>query len=404
MSALAKLLIDQGNDVIGSDVDEHYYTDDALENVKIYPFAKSNIKGDRIYIASSCYDMKHVEVSEAKKYEFYYYHQFLNKISGIKIGISGTHGKTTTTKLVDYFTKTLKKAVIIGDGTGYSDKVNDYFLFESCEYQNHINFCSYDYLVINNIDYDHVDYFNSLEEVITTFQNAANKSKVLVINGDDKNCNNIKHNKKTTFGLNKNNDVFASILEENSLGYKAEVNIFGLKRFIEIPFTGEYMLYNVLASIALTYALNEQIDNFNLDGFELPKRRMQEYRFKETVFIDDYAHHPTEIKHAIQAVKQKYEGRNLIVVFEPHTYSRTLVLHDEFKKAFCDIKLLYLVATFTSKREEHDEEKEQAVKEIFKNSKELENIEELFIDGAVVLLLGAGNFATQVLEQIKKNH
>ena len=125
---------------------------------------------------------------------------------------------------------------------------------------------------------------------------------------------------------------------------------------------------------------------------------------KETIFIDDYAHHPTEIKHAIQAVKQKYEGRNLIVVFEPHTYSRTLVLHEEFKKAFCDIKLLYLVPTFTSKREEHDEEKEQAVKEIFKNSKELENIEELFIDGAVVLLLGAGNFATQVLEQIKKNH
>ena len=411
MSALAKVLLDLGHEVLGSDVKENYFTDESLmeRNILIKPFSKENIKEDIIYIASSCYGLENVEVKEIKekKFKFYYYHEFIGMFfRGEKIGVSGTHGKTTTTHIINTLFNEEKKISIIGDGYGKADKEYDYFLFEACEYQNHFLSYKFDTLVINNIDLDHLDFFNGIEEIITSFQKAADNCKKLIINNDNENAKKIKHDNIITFGFSKDSIVRGEIVDTYYNGYLLDVWIENNRYRYIIPLPGKFFIYDFLAALSVYYSYKKDLSKVQekMYQFKSPKRRMQEYLFLDNIIIDDYAHHPSEIRCCIDAIKQKYFDKKIIVVFQPHTYTRTIRLKDKFKGLFNDVDELYLAKTFTSKREKKDKELEEIVREILDNPPFFDRISFNRIkksNNSVILFLGAGNISECIEKLVK---
>lgn len=401
MSALARVLKDLGHEVTGSDVKEYFFTEEALKekNITYHNFNKKNITDEYIYISSSCYDEKHEEIKKVKenKYQFYYYHEFIAMFfEGIKIGISGTHGKTTTASIITTIFKNKKIVSIVGDSNGKAVKDYEYFIFEACEYKEHILHYNFDYLIINNIDFDHPDYFKTIEDVIKTFQKAAQKAKTLIINYDDENSKKINHPNKITFGLTENADIVGRIIESNSKGYYLEVECFKEKNTFFLQEHGLHMVYNFLAGVAVSYLNNISLNEIkeNMTIYKRPLRRMQEYIFLDNIIIDDYAHHPKEIEMCINGIKQKYPSKKLVIIFQPHTYSRTLALSKEFSNVLSNASKVFLARTFTSKREKESKKQEAKVMEKLniKTTFDDEAIREILrMRNKVILFLGAGN-------------
>ena len=138
MSALAGILYDLGYEVVGSDNENYYYTEKNLNKIKCLKFDVNNITKDYFYIISNAYDEKNIEVNEIIKFQYMYmyYSEFIEYFfKGIKIGISGTHGKTTTTSICSKFLEDEKICALIGDGTG-NGKNKENFIIEACEYKD----------------------------------------------------------------------------------------------------------------------------------------------------------------------------------------------------------------------------------------------------------------------------
>lgn len=399
MAALACILLDLGHIVTGSDVPEEFFTSKKLKkrNIITQTFSEKNISNDKVYIASSCYDEKNIEVALVKKkgLPFYYYHDFIEHYFNMaKIGVSGTHGKTTTTSLIAKFFEDKCISYLIGDGSGKGNADANLFVFEACEYKNHLLNYTFEYLVINNIDLDHPDFFQSIDDVFNTFQNAACKAKNVVLNNDDVNCRKIKHGSVITYGMG-DADVRGQIKEKHKSGFILEVKIKDRLYEYYLPFPGIHMIYNFLAALTIASVNGVDLESIQskLLDYKRPSRRMEEYFYNDNVIIDDYAHHPLEIKMCLEAIKQSYPEKEVIVIFQPHTYSRTLQLKKSFQEVFKGVKL-YLAKTFSSKREQNNKSLDIEVKEIFKgaatfNERHLHEIRRL--RNKVILFLGAGN-------------
>lgn len=418
MSALALCLNDIGEKVIGSDSNNYYFTEEKLKekNIPILIFNKNNIKEDNkyIYIISYAYNENNNE--EVKKifennYQYYYYGDFINNyFNNIKIGVSGTHGKTTTTTLLKTLFYNNEVSYIIGDGNGKGVSNSKYLIFEACEYQQHFLSYNYDYLIINNIDYDHPDYYNNINEVITAFNNVSKKAKNIIINNDDSNCNKIKYNNKYTFGIKNDSFVTGEIVQKDRRGYKLKVKVKKDTYYFDLPFFGEYMIYNFLASFTmfyLTHNINKQTIlylNNELKKYNNPKRRKEEIVLKNNnIIIDDYAHHPTAIKYTYDAIKEKYEDYDITIVFQPHTYSRTIFLYKEFQEVFKN-KNVYIMKTYKS-REKEDLLKEETINGIFKeqNKYNINDVLKLLEKPKkIVLFMGAGDIYKEINKVISK--
>lgn len=367
MSALAQLLTDLGHFVMGSDVDEDYKTSMGLikRQIEIKQFNQANITSEYIYIISSAYDILHVEVKEIMNmnYPFYYYHDFIASIKGYHLAISGTHGKTTTTTLVKKLLSDKKCAYVIGDGSGGATINYDYFIYEACEYRNH--FLSYypNLLVITNIELDHPDFFQSVFAVVDSFKKIASQSKMLIVNGDDSNIALIKHPHKITYGFDEANDYQIKIIKQSDKGFNILLNNFE----IIIPYPGKHMIYNCVASIIVGISLGIDLGKLQekLLMSSLPSRRMEVIEWGSLILVDDYAHHPTEIIALYEGLKQKYPNYSINTIFQPHTYSRTLALKDDFIKALTLFDLVYLDDVFTSSREQINNELQNEIDSYF---------------------------------------
>lgn len=374
MAALAMYLQDLGHTVEGSDESTTYFTEGELikRNIPIYSFDVANIDGKSIYIIS----YGQIDNPETKKiikheYHHYYYSQFIGLIPYKNfIGVSGTHGKTTTAKLLAHLLKSKDVSYIIGSGEGYGSFKSKELIVEACEYQEHFLMYKPKVLIVNNIEYDHPDYYKSLRSVVNAFQKLANKSELIIANGDDKNILKIKHHNITYFGFNQNNDISCAIKEEASNYYLIEVNTSRKTYTYQLPFTGIHMIYNFLACFTYLYlkedaSLLSQL-NQNLKTFSYPQRRKELTKINNCILVDDYAHHPTEIRALYDSLQQAYPQHKLKVIFQPHTYSRTIKYRKEFIKALDLFDIVYLQKTFTSKREKYNPRLERKIQKIFK--------------------------------------
>lgn len=375
-SALAKILAIKGFSVSGSDMVESKYTK-ALEKLGVKVSIgqkKENIKEDQIIVLSSAIKEDNPELIEAKRLNLPLFHRsdILKLISEqyeIFIGFSGTHGKTTTTSLCSYILEKINAHPAYASGgiiSGLDTNANAYpdskmFIAELDESDGTIIKYKPDYIVINNLEPDHFDFYKNgekdlLNQFYKFFENLKPTSEIFINLDDEGNrsfLNSIKTKNVVTYSTkDKTADYFASDIELNpmynsfKLYYKGE-----LKGEIK---TGLIGIHNISNALAVVSVLIE--NGFKLDEIKQPLLEFQgaKRRF-ETVFnndgikiIDDYAHHPTEIRATLSAAKKQAENKRVVAIFQPHRYTRLKALWNEFLTSFDLADDLFVVDTFSA--------------------------------------------------------
>ena len=430
MTALAQVMKARGIEVMGSDVDEKFMTDKVLaySNIKfLSPFDINNIPTEVEYaVVSGAYYLEgktpnNPEVIEVlnRNIPLLTYSQALGNVSKEfknTLAVAGSHGKTTTSALLAYTLQELNQnpfAVIgsvvpqFGGNARIGDNNSKYLVVEADEYQNHFLDISMGGLIILNVDYDHPDFFETPEIYYQAFINVIDQlplDKPLIVNGDDTNIAKYvlpkikdKTRKILKFGFNLYNNI---TLDENN-NVILDGKIFNqLNLFI----AGKHNRLNALACLGLLYALDFDI-NVSIEAmssFRGTQRRL-EYKGQTqagVMIIDDYAHHPTEIMAGIQALREKYPDKMIHCIFQPHTFSRTEMLLQEFGQTLSQADYVYLLPIYASARENIGVVKSENIMDFIqnKNSKLYVNLNDLKYDlslikgdNNIIITMGAGD-------------
>ncbi|SEI06519.1 UDP-N-acetylmuramate--L-alanine ligase [Halobacillus karajensis] len=405
MSSLAQILHDSGEKVQGSDVEKRFFTQEVLEakNIEIMPFTKDNVTEGLTIIAGNAFSDDHEEIVKAKELglPFYRYHEFLGQWlqNYTSVAVTGAHGKTSTTGLLAHvLSENYPTSYLIGDGTGKGHENSQYFAFEACEYRRH--FLSYepDYAIMTNIDFDHPDYFKSIDDVFQAFQEMAKQvKKGIIACGDDEHLQHIQANVPVLYyGLADTNDFQAQNIKETSEG--TTFDVFVRNNYYDtftIPQYGNHTVLNALSVIALCHYENllpEEIKK--LSTFKGVKRRFTEKQWNDQVLVDDYAHHPIEITATIETARKKYKDRSVVAIFQPHTFTRTKTFLHEFAESLKEADEVYLCDIFGSARENEGKLTIDHLQELIPDSHvlQLEDTEQLAAhDNGVLLFMGAGD-------------
>lgn len=365
MSAMAQILHDLGNDVQGEDTESILFTQSLLEKRKIpaYPFGNAPLSCDMKVIASNAFGDEHPSLVNCKKMglSVVRYHHFLGELieDYTSIAVAGSHGKTTTTGMMAHvFGEIEPTCHLIGDGTGKGHPDARLFIFESCEYRRHFLAYQPDIAVITNIDFDHPDYFVDLDDVCDAFEQMASRTrKQLVVCGDDPQIQAMRRTcspRVLYYGFGKHNDLRAS--EPNIKGNKLHFDVYFMDVRVNqfsIPIYGKHNILNALAviGVALTLGLDLNIIRNKLAVFPGVKRRLSERECQSNILIDDYAHHPSEIRATLEAVRSKYPQKKVVGVFQPHTFSRLAKFLDDFAHSLNHADDIFLCPIFSSARE-----------------------------------------------------
>lgn len=347
MSTLAQILSDLGNDVSGyDDAKGHKFTQDGLEarNIPIYYDGNHEISPDTIVTYSVAFKEDHPEMQRVKSLGLTIkkYNEIMGDVIDefSTVGVSGTHGKTTTSSIIRHLLEnTVGCNYFIGAGDGHATRENKYYVVESDEFNRHFIAYHPTYSIITNIEAEHLECYKDIDDIRSTFEIFANQTKKLIVaNGDNEEVRKINYKTKVLFyGFNENNDIVIKnvSLKENGSSFDLYINneLYG---HFSIPLYGKHMVMDAAAAITMVKEIGLEKDTIEklLKTFKNAKRRFAEQRVGESIIIDDYAHHPTEIKVTLEAVKQKYPNKRLVVVFVPNTYSRTRDFKDEFIEAF----------------------------------------------------------------------
>lgn len=376
MSGLAKYLVEDGFEVLGSDIKQNRNTAE-LEKLGAKIFIghdENNLPENCTVVASTAIKEDNSELIKAKKLGLEILHRsdllarISNGLIGTKkkyfIGYSGTHGKTTTSGLASYVLEkaNLKPSFVVGGivpefGINSNAGAGDFFIAELDESDGTIVNYQPEISVINNLEVDHVDFYtDGLQEILDTFKmylsTLPEGAKVLINNDNEGNNTLIEQNpnvKFITFGLN-NADYVAKNIE---LGTESTFDIYYQNKLLttlKTQMLGEHNIYNALAVLA---SLNEAGVDINLikDHFYtftgMGRRFQLSASFDGISVYDDYAHHPTEIKATLSAMKV-LKDKNIVAVFQPHRYSRFAGLWDEFLTAFDDADKVFITDVYAA--------------------------------------------------------
>ena len=366
MSALACFLKDLGYEVKGSDVERHFFTEKGLKerNIEILPYDEKNITKDLVIIRGNVIKDDHPEMIKATELDLkvYTYEEMISKLTKMfmTVTVAGCHGKTTTSTMAYQVLNAIKGAnCLIGDGTGIAHKENKYFVLEACEYKRH--FLSYTpyYAIITNIELDHVDYYKDIDDVIDAFTEYANNAEKMVIAcGDDPYTHSLEVSKPIFYyGLDDDNDIIAKDVNYNENGVTFDVfvedNYYG---HFDLPLYGKHMLLDALAVISLCYYERFDAKEVSkiLKEFHTARRRFNETIVGTNILIDDYAHHPTELKCTIKSARQKYPNKKLVVIWGPHTYSRTKAFKDDYIEILKTTDKAYIMDIYAAREKQGD--------------------------------------------------
>lgn len=364
MSPLAQILNDMNNEVRGSDVDKTFFTEEALKRkgIEILPFDPDNIAEGQIVVQGNAFTDDHPEILRARELglTIYKYYEFLGELADhyTSVAITGSHGKTSTTGLLAHVMRGIEPtSFLIGDGTGEGVEDSKNFVFEACEYKRHFLYYRPDYAIMTNVDFDHSDYFSGLDDVIDAFQEMAKQvKKGIIACGDDENLQQIQANVPIVYyGFGAHNDFRAENVNSTNNGTTFDVylrdDFYGTFR---IPGYGNHSVLNALAVIATCdyENLSKELVKERLETFNGVKRRFSESLLDGQVLIDDYAHHPREISATVEAARKKYAGREIVAIFQPHTYTRLKSFMDDFAASLAEADAVYLCDIFGSAREQ----------------------------------------------------
>lgn len=407
MSSLAQIAYDMGHEVQGSDEETYFFTQEKLEqrNIPMYGYSAENIKEGFEVILGNAFDETHIEYRAAKDLglKIYTYAQFLGKLLDEipSIAVTGAHGKTTTSTMVsNIFKHNFVTSFLIGDGTGHGEKNSDYIVAEACEYYRHFLAYHPNYAVVTNIDFDHPDYFNDEHDMFDAFQSFVNQVKdTVVICGDDRLASQLKPStaKVVTYGFNEGNDYQIKNVKTTSENSEFDVykNSELLGTFTMAVF-GLHDISNATSAIALADICGLSIDEIqqSLGSYQHAERRFTEHKVGANIVVDDYAHHPSEIKATIDSARRKYSDKQIIAIFQPHTYTRTAKFLNEFAESLLTADKVFLCPIFASVREKEKIVGIEDLQKVTPGSEIIygeENFDKLNFDNSVILFMGAGN-------------
>ncbi|MGF0019210.1 UDP-N-acetylmuramate--L-alanine ligase [Sporofaciens sp. SGI.106] len=427
MSGLAEVLLKEGFTISGSDAKESALTDH-LENMGasiFYPQKASNIiDGIDVVVYTAAIHEDNEEFAEAKRrgIPMLSRAELLGQMMTnyeMPVAVSGTHGKTTTTSMLSHILLADEQDPTISVGgilkaIGGNIRVggSEIFLTEACEYTNSFLHFFPKLAVILNIDADHLDFFKDLDDIRHSFRKFAEllpSDGMLVINTDIPDLDEITSGLKcriVTFGISEASDYRAANIAHDESG-NASFDVIKHGEFwghIQLSVTGDHNISNALAAAASADLLDIPVSSVQagLLSFHGTNRRF-EYKGERNGFIiiDDYAHHPTEIRATLTAAAH-YPHRELWCVFQPHTYSRTKALFDEFADALTHADHLVLADIYAARETDTlgvssaqlaDALKEKGCDAIYLPS--FEEIENYFLEhcqkGDVLITMGAGD-------------
>ena len=346
LSTLAQILSDLGNEVSGyDDSTKQKFTEEGLRkrNIQIYNDDSYELTPDTIVTYSAAISENHPELIRVKNKgcTIKKYADLLGDVIDMftSICVAGTHGKTTTTSIIKHILELNGGCnYFVGAGDGFASLNNEYFVVESDEFNRHFTHYHPTYSIITNIEAEHLECYKDKDDIRNSFEIFANQTKKLVIsNGDNLDVKKINYNTNVIFfGTGFNNDVIIKNikLEEKCSRFDLYFKDVLYGSF-EIPLFGKHMVMDAAAAIILCKELgiSKELIYNALKTFKNAKRRFAIEKFGPTTIIDDYAHHPTEIKVTLEAVRQKYPDKRIVVVFKPNTYSRTRDFQQEFINA-----------------------------------------------------------------------
>lgn len=372
MSGLAALLLKKGFKVSGSDAKESKITDKLKANgAEIYiGHKRENLKNVDLVVYTAAIPSDNPEIIEAKEknIELMNRAEFLGYImKGHKfnVAVSGTHGKTTCTSMLSHVTlkNNLDPTILVGgelDIIGGNFRIGDseYFITEACEYkESFLKFFPYVGIILN-IDADHLDYYrdlNHIKEAFTKFVNLIPKDGYLVAYSEDKNVKDVieKANCNViTYGINEG-DVIAKNISFNNKGQASFTVSKDNKDLFEVTLqtTGKHNILNALATVCVSLIFGipaEAIVNGLAECKGAHKRFEYKGEFNGATIIDDYAHHPVEIKATLETAKLLPTNK-IYAVFQPHTYTRTKTLFEEFTRCFDNVDELILMDIYAAR-------------------------------------------------------
>lgn len=358
MSGLSEILFNLNYNISGSDLNESSLTKKLSEKgIKFFHgHSAENVVNADLVVYTAAVKSDNPEYVYAKKNNIPVLErsdllgQIMKKYT-YSINISGTHGKTTTTSMVSKIMLEAEKNPTIhlggeleGIGNVYIGG-QEYFITEACEYVNSfLKFFPY-IGVILNIEEDHLDYFKDIDDIINSFIKFSQlipKEGYLILCEDDENCRKLKNHVQcniVTYGIESENATWkATNIKYDELGFPSYTLLKDneIVTQIDLKVMGIHNVKNSLSAIAVSqiFGIDYKVIKKAFTTFSGPKRRFEVKGIvKDTKVIDDYAHHPTEIISTLNAIK-KGNYNKVWCIFQPHTFTRTIELFDEFSNSF----------------------------------------------------------------------
>ncbi len=453
-SALACILKAQGKNVVGSDEGDHFYYDVLTKaGIKVFhKFTEENLKnafhnikdelGGRGKIDLIIYstavqpetnpELKYVMETNEEHFKVMSYPQALGAIfneAEFGIAVCGTHGKTTTTAMLATALEKagLKPTALVGSKVlewGGNVLINPkdknfggkYFVIEADEYQNKLQYYNPRVVILTSADYDHPDFFKNEKEYLQVFKNFVARipsDGFLVAYAGDKNV--VEISKSAQCEVIFYDEVGAKdiLLNDNFCpDDKCRGKTFGCCPAIrqqkkEIKLFGVHNLLNATACLKVAQKLgaDENIVKKALREFQGTARRFEiKGKYRKTIIIDDYAHHPVEVQKTLKMARERYGDKRIKCIFHPHTFTRTEALLDDFGKSFKEADEVYLLDIFGSAREAQGgvssdnlvakikkEEKEKVVKNLHTISDAVKYFKANLGKDDILITMGAGD-------------
>ena len=441
MSGIAEIMSEMGFRVQGSDVSRNNNIDRLTrKKIKVFIGHKaSNVNKTNIVFFSTAIKDNNIEILTAQKNNIPTLPRFkiLSHLMRLKkgIAISGSHGKTTTTTMVSsiLMSQNLKPTIINGGiineiGTNTQLGSGDWMVVEADESDGTFLKLPATISVVTNIDKEHLDFYKNFSDLQKSFKKFINQVPFYgfsVVCNDDlylrKMMKDITATQIVKYGFSKDSDIRAI-----NIRIKNECVIFDVennlkkddKKIIknyELPMLGSYNILNSLVGIAISLKLKlpQRLTKIALKNFNGVSRRFTKIgSFKNNIFIDDYAHHPTEIENVLSAAKQSKLSNNVIAVFQPHRYSRVESLQNDFSKCFKKADTVLVMDVYAAGEKNVNSFKiEKLTKLIKKNSnvktyyiKSLDLLPNFLNKGKknLVIFMGAGDISNKAISFVSK--
>jgi len=374
MSGIAEILLLRGYGVTGSDSSLSDTTERLEElGAKIFKgHSASNIEGADVVVYTSAVKAEENEETKAAlaaQIPVIKRSEMLAELMRMKygIGIAGTHGKTTTTTLAGHVVQdgNFDPTIIVGGRVHSFDKTNavvgkgDIVIVEADEFDRTFLRLSPSMAVITNIEAEHLDIYEDLEDVKEAFIEFANKVPfygAVIVCLDDSNVRSILpdiERRTITYGFTPQAEVRA--VNVGQKGFRSTFTVLYQEEplgEIALMAPGDHNIKNALAAVAIGLELGMEFEDIKkgLERFKGVFRRFQpKMDEKNILVIDDYAHHPTEVQATIKAARRGWEERRIVAVFQPHLYSRTQEMHQEFGLSFFDAEVLVVTDIYPSR-------------------------------------------------------